>query len=109
MMTKDEMRLAICEKLPELISCYFKSDNDNYTPEYWHIHWKKEYRPINWPTEGLQVCHEATVLIGGGATIVCTGTQWMVRIGANQPVFNKDLLTAWLEALCRVWWPERFV
>lgn len=104
-MNLEEMQLAVCEKLPKLV---------RINPTNKRIHWKLIvplriwHKEVHWPTEGLQVCHEATILLGGGATIVYTGTQWMVRIGDSQPVFNKDLLAAWLEALTRVWWPERF-
>lgn len=113
-MTLEEMKLAVCEKLPELISCYFKSDHDNYTPEYWHLHWKKECRPINWPTEGLQICHEAEKLLlvdqrndyifvlSGILGAPCNpedlhGFEWL------QATYKQRL-----EALCRVWFPERW-
>ena len=55
-MTRKEMKLAVCEKLPELI---------RWHPSGRH-YWKGSANGfINWPTEGLQVCHEAEKKLQG--------------------------------------------
>ena len=108
-MTLDEMKLSVCEKLPEVI---------RFSPIGSPI-WRKHDAPVFWPTEGLQVCHEAEKLIK-------TQQEWsryhfqlryVVRAGANinkqlSAYDDRDVTTATyeqrLEALCRVWWPERF-
>lgn len=110
-MTLDEMKLAVCEKLPELVYIWEQ--------KYWMggvvtstekmMSWKNTHDldEINWPTEGLQVCHEAekqmnnqnwwryieklTNICGGGIAL-CISATYEQR----------------LEALCRVWCPERF-
>lgn len=102
-MTLDEMKLAVCEKLPELlkirISCQV---------------WCNGHKPINWPTEGLQVCHEAEKLLDYD--------EWQLYIQELQEITLRDKNRRWitphnhdtatyeqrLEALCRVWFPERF-
>lgn len=109
MMTLEEMKLAVCEKLPELIQ--------------WRrgaIRWLRDDEPrVHWSTEGLQVCHEAEKLL-------VKKDKWAIylqilceRVCAetDEPV-NIDVETIWhmvnesyeqrLEALCRVWFPERF-
>lgn len=105
-MTLDEMKLAVCEKLPEVVWVYPS------TPA--KLFWRNG-QPINWPTEGLQVCHEATNKTGWSINIDRVDDEWSVMLYAQNDskreiieVMNKDLLTAWLESLCRVWWPERF-
>lgn len=107
MMTLDEMKLAVCEKLPKRIF-YF---NGNY---YWMA--EKDYsprthHPIWWPTEGLQVCHEAEKLIT--ATEADTYNSLLFRYcayslkGVNSFQWHATCEQR-LEALCRVWYPERF-
>ena len=106
-MTLDEIKLAVCKRLPELL---FEQGGQYY--------WKpqKDYscrthHPINWPTEGLQVCHEAEKLMDD--------KQWSdyvyyvcENIRHAQPKELKGSIHATyeqrLEALFRVWFPERF-
>ena len=112
-MTLDEMKLAVCEKLPELIrivvvtpSTIGMSQHDKYKIAQW-----KEYvRGVNWPTEGLQVCHEAEKLLNVAQRTIYNG--WLTDYTAS-----KAGIEAWthhatyeqrLEALCRVWFPEKF-
>lgn len=118
MMTLDEMKLAVCEKLPELVEIVSYEGTKV-------CHWldvlkhSRHGDAINWPTEGLQVCHEAEKLLGDKYIINITrdhfiNPQWLVsiwKIGEHNvavEVLANDLTSAWLEALCRVWWPERF-
>lgn len=62
-MTLDEMKLAVCEKLPEKLELIWgaKGEGDYYI-------WKDTGKKINWITEGLAVCHEAEKLL--------TNEQW---------------------------------
>lgn len=97
MMTLDEMQLAVCEKLPDKVELVWgaKGEGDHYI-------WKNTEHKINWPTEGLQVCHEAEKLLTGDCRdyvnhlILSNGVAWCATYEQR------------LEALCRVWFPERF-
>lgn len=106
MMTLEEQKLAICQKLPGLvIYCdeilYWKS------PEGKHLNCGLYGHQINWSTEGLQVCHEAERLMKRPNG--CMPTAWYValRIASHD---NEECATyeQRLEALCRVWFPEQF-
>lgn len=112
MMTLEKMKLAVCEKLPELIEAFEGVNRPNL------YQWIKPRpyrhpteRSINWPTEGLQVCHEAEKLL---TLEQCTVYDALLY---NLPDSGKEIADActWhatyeqrLEALCRVWFPERF-
>lgn len=97
----DEMKLAVCEKLPELVVIYFRL-----------CCWSDTDKPINWSTEGLQVCHEAEKLLGENESeeyMDLLSTNFDLKLGypnrwrvCNAPYEQR------LEALCRVWYPERF-
>jgi len=107
-MTLDEMKSAVCKKLPELLTSV--GTPQQTVVDYWHDKTRDRYpiREINWPTEGLQVCHEAVEEYELTCEIAfCPCFGWVVKIG-NVIIQNKDLLTAWLEAICRVWFPKRF-
>lgn len=117
MMTLEEQKLAVCEKLPELIEI---TDTESPYPRFY---WKgcketgnNRNRQINCPTEGLQVCHEAEKLLTLAEKhhyhdkLLWVGennkgkegkiSDWWMRINAT---YEQRL-----EALCRVWYPERF-
>ena len=60
-MTLEEQKLAVCEKLSELIDaelnlCVWLPLVKPYNPRSYGA-------LIHWPTEGLQVCHEAEKLM----------------------------------------------
>lgn len=121
MMTLDEMKLAVCEKLPELILVEDKKC-------FWRPH--TIIRPttgfncvkaVCWPTEGLQVCHEAEKLLSNyqkqkyGELLQDMSSEAVV--GYVQDYYRNlrglaNIAHATyeqrLEALCRVWWSERF-
>ena len=110
-MTLDEMKLAVCEKLPELITI---CEELPCVPAFF---WNKpafEGHQINWPTEGLQVCHEAErILIAD--PLYNEGlyySQALRRITESDETTDRWQWNATyshrLEALCRVWYPERF-
>lgn len=65
---------------------------------------------IDWPTEGLQVCHEAEKLLTSEQMEQYSYLLENATFTANHHDYY--LLHATyeqrLEALCRVWWPERF-
>lgn len=90
-MTLDEMKLAVCEKLPK----YFSNEGG-------FLLWK-DGRTIDWDWEGLQVCHEAEKLLDASE---------MNDVFSYFHHVCWDMLHATyeqrLEALCRVWFPERF-
>lgn len=109
-MNIEQMKLAVCEKLPELveISQRYKSGYCVITtPNHDNTKWN-DGRLINWPAEGLQVCHEAEKLLDDN--------QWerywyaLHRITPGRPTCVCHATHEQrLEALCRVWYPERFV
>lgn len=95
-MPLDEMKLAVCEKLPELI--YMQKCGWWYWRPQTLVNPKVMRSLINWPTEGLQVCHEAEKLLND--------KQW-----ATYTAFFDSIAATYeqrLEALCRVWFSERF-
>ena len=98
-MTLDEMKLAVCEKLPELIYNAWSE-----TGQPWC--WLNSGKEINWHTEGLQVCHEAEKLLKFGQVEDYLGYLHILKGGS----FNRAFASyeQRLEALCRVWFPERF-
>lgn len=116
-MTLEEMKLAVCEKLSELIhnarDGTWTSENgirkDGIKPI-----WDESGRLVHWPTEGLQVCHEAERLLTeqGQATYALMLHQPSKRHRSDHLGKDFDVLHATyeqrLDALCRVWYPERF-
>lgn len=115
-MTLDEMKLAVCEKLPEIVYIweqkYWKGGVVTSTEKM--MSWKNtdDLDVINWPTEGLQVCHEAEKLLGGMLWKDYINTLIFVVDGGPPKVNMFFIYCATyeqrLEALCRVWFPERF-
>lgn len=111
-----EMELAVCEKLPELIDCSIPAQPCWLTEL---IGVKFSDRPIHWPTEGLQVCHEAEKLLDKTALDLYNGTLRLIVFGpygespkdysypAQACIWNATYEQR-LEALCRVWFPKRF-
>lgn len=102
-MTLDEMKLAVCEKLPELIEVCG-------SVIAWHDHIFNG-RVIYWPTEGLQVCHEAEKLLNKNQKCQYKAMLWaMTGHGFHREYENAISATyeKRLETLCRVWWPEKF-
>lgn len=96
-MTLDEMKLAVCEKLPGLI-----------LNRGTHQLWLPSLREIHWPTEGLAVCHEAEKLLSFNQE---TEYVSMLMQQYKEYPMTKGFLAPYeqrLEALCRVWYPERF-
>lgn len=114
-MTLDEMKLAVCEKLPELVFIRRYTDEDK---PYWIVYWMGRGINVYWPTEGLQVCHEAEKLLKmQDGTIgkylyelekVCMVSGSEVRVKAEQYRYVHATYEQRLEALCHVWFPERF-
>lgn len=106
MMTLEEMKLAVCEKLPELIE--FDSTIGTYIWKEGVFNASPFGDPINWSTEGLQLCHEAEKLLS-------LREIQSYRLFINRALESHRERTIFhatyeqrLEALCRVWWPERF-
>ena len=107
MMTLDEMKLAVCEKLPEFIWILLPTNKI-----FWRIKMSetRSLAEIYWPTEGLQVCHEAEKLLTAKEK-----STYMCWFWEHDEIFKNRFaqLTATyeqrLEALCRVWFPERFL
>jgi len=109
-MTLNEMKIAVCEKLPELIEMRRHTDTDEALFAYWKSV-KYGFHQINWPTEGLQVCHEAEKLLleDEWATYSILLHQATCRIPCNSPTCGYTLHATYeqrLETLCRIWWPE---
>ena len=113
-MTLDEMKSAVCKKLPELLTNV--GTPQQTVVDYWHDKTRDRYpiREINWPTEGLQVCHEAekllTITLPPPPYKDSERTRYVNLL--DEMCGNKGMVMATyeqrLEALCRVWWPERF-
>jgi len=63
---------------------------------------------------GLKVCLAATESLNLRVKIEHIGKKWFIQIWTNGAfgesliVENEDLLSAWLEALCRARFPEKF-
>ena len=102
-MTLEEMELAACEKLPNNVIMGLFGGHGN----------------VMWDTEGLQVCHEAEKLLDKTALDLYNGTLRLIVFGpqgespkdysypAQACIWNATYEQR-LEALCRVWFPERF-
>ena len=112
MMTLDEMKLAVCENLPDIINVVDRrwGDNDGSLSSFCQYYWKwpanaDPARVVNWPTEGLQVCHEAENLLN-------TDQQYayhqLLFLAVDCRWTYLSTTEKRLEAICRVWWPERF-
>lgn len=106
-MTLEEMQLAVCEKLPKLVDaelnlCMWLPLVKPYNPRSYGA-------LVHWPTEGLQVCHEAEKLLDGEEIF---NYDWWLLNGFKADWNHWHRLHATyeqrLEALCRVWFPERF-
>lgn len=101
-MAIDEMKLAVCEKLPELIDVVDKTGSPRF-----YLKTGYPYREINWPTEGLAVCHEAEKSMDDkfrGRYYIpmlhkVIGEHWYPEIATYEQR---------LEALTRVWFPEQW-
>ena len=92
-MTLDEMKLAVCEKLPK----YFSNEGG-------FLLWK-DGTTIDWDWAGLQVCHEAEKLIDSSKGEMMFYQRHLQKV--VYPVYHATYEQR-LEALCRVWFPERF-
>lgn len=125
-MTIDKMKLAVCEKMPKLIELHTEFCEGKYKYAVWNRNLQTPNgdnlgRDVHWPTEGLQVCHEAENML--------TNTQKQKYGGLLQDMSNEAVVgyvpdynanlrglaniahatyEQRLEALCRVWFPERF-
>lgn len=116
-MTLEEQKIAACEKLPELIQ---KVEWHNpHTKESLGYHYtiliNNERREIDWKWNGLQVCHAAEKLL------FINIKDWesyrsilsFTHRTKTHNTFAEAHITApyeqRLEALCRVWFPERFI
>lgn len=124
-MTLDEMKLSVCEKLPKLIDLSCTSQPCWYENAH-GINWSG--RPVRWPTEGLQVCHEAEKLLTVAERMCYGESMWQLCTGELldysgcyyegeapsidykelYPIINATYEQR-LKALCRVWFPERFI
>lgn len=109
MITIDEQKLAVCGKLKELIRYEPKGKADfggNY--EGYHA-WNSNGLRINWPTEGLQVCHEAEKLLNAKRVINEDASKLETEKSIYFESISKDATYKQrLEALCQVWWPEKW-
>ena len=115
-MTLEEQKLAVCEKLPELV---WKGENTRVL--YWKAQRANFTQAINWPTEGLQVCHEAEKLLRENQfhfvnyqrilwdVVQCEKVPYTGSLGYIGFEYITATYEQRLEALSRVWWPERFV
>lgn len=98
-MILEDQQLAVCQALPELVEVAYHCEETFFF-------WRESYRcgtstirRIHWPTEGLQVMHEAEKLVLKDLTLrdsyiksVAFDSTWQQR----------------LEAWCRVRHPEKF-
>jgi len=111
-MTLEEMKLAVCEKLPDLFFNYLDAECGN---ERVHtFRWTNTGELVHWSTEGLQVCHEAEKKL----TAIEYMKWWptLCRVIWGSPItmesstrlVHEATYEQRLEALCRVWFPERF-
>lgn len=100
------MKLAVCEKLPELVGI------DGAGNQFWKDSdcGSSFTEGINWPTEGLQVCHEAEKLltedeVSKYTDYLCglTSAKFDCWFSCAHATYEQRL-----EAFCRVWFPERF-
>lgn len=108
MMTLEEMKLAVCEKLPELFykhlhGAYWRNRIPNKICSGWLVHW---------PTEGLQICHEAEKFLNNEQSIAWEELLMSI-VERNQVIATPFKLyhasfEQRLEALCHVWYPEKF-
>lgn len=79
--------------------------------------WCKSGKAIDWEYHGLQVCHEAEKLLTEKESVWYLQRLAQVRLrqgegGMIAVMIDKLAYATYeqrLEALCRVWWPERFV
>lgn len=117
MMTLEEQKLAVCEKLPDR---FWIPDNGSI---YWQqipVNPSRIEKIVNWVFDGLQVCHEAEKLL--------TYDQKKLYLNALNQILARDnddedaemvyyadtwdMTTATyeqrLEALTRVWFPEKW-
>lgn len=137
MMTLEEQKLAVAQKLPELIEIEHIQAHTTQSPfgdelydvpEHWVIQWKKIpagriNRIINWPTEGLQVCHEAEKLLSEDEQDYYYNKlsigKTPIEEHKGEPTKNEYCITCIkdsahttyeqrFEALCQAWWPERW-
>lgn len=115
LMNLEEMKLAVCEKLPELVrvSAYTNDRGQRYGTTIW-TKGVNAGNDISWPTEGLQVCHEAEKFMSPVELSQLDEILTDIVSNKARSPYAMDYF-AWratweqkLEALCRVWWPERF-
>lgn len=112
MMQQDEMCIEVCGKMPELF------DVIEYPTEGWDvIQWKDNGKWVNWPTEGLQVCHLAEKQIQGRENwsdyvkVLAKVCGWDSMIHSHLTMANIVICATYeqrLESLCKVWWPEKW-
>ena len=104
MMSLEEQKLKVCEKLPELVYVS-KLDGETYWRRLPVAAITTQRTPINWPTEGLQVCHEAEKKLGIAIFYYVEWLQYLTKSAAWAHLATYEQR---LEALTRVWFPERW-
>ncbi len=116
MMTHDEMKLAVCEKLPEYFNYSHLRAGTKFNPS------KSYYAIPSWDAIGLQVCWHAEELLDQKQQESFVHTLCGLIIDDAEIEYGPLNLTQasvlWimthatyeqrLEALCRIWFPERF-
>lgn len=107
-MSENEIIIAVCKKLPELI-CLARVETEDIDGSTFYgdaFCFRSMKRPINWPTEGLQVCHEAEKLLTVNERVCFI--MLLLQIDGSTWAAEHATYKQRLEALCRVWFPERF-
>lgn len=111
-MTLDEMKLAVCDKLPKLllVSRDYISNHCIITSDKKECVWRDGKQLVNWTKEGLQVCHEAEKLLSYIQRINFV-TRFKIQsqsaLGAMLDL-QKATYEERMEHLCRVWFPEKW-
>lgn len=101
-MNKQEQQNSVCEKLPELLEWFSLGEHEGWR-------WVDSKIPVDWETQGLQVCHEAEKWLESDMDFVCYFDK-LEQLMGNSPIADVVIATyeQRLEALCRVWFPEKW-
>lgn len=92
-MTLEQLQIAVCGKLPELIAVDALGQ-----------HWLETNAEVNWPSEGLRVCHEAEKLLRREDRHSEFVNELLKELSRNRAI--SATYPQRLAAIHRVWFPE---
>lgn len=106
-MNLEEMKLAVCLKLPKLILVFEEHGNTacwRHTENH-----RNNLQRVDWKKEGFYICHEAEKLLNWNQRNHYQNSLLAANVKKDNGLWLASMpYEIRLECLCRIWWPEKF-